>query len=1273
MAPSQAGVEHETIWTNMRTILIQQIHKPHLDAFLNFLKDDLKMSDIEDSVLKKSANTSNVATLFWQQKRNLMDYLEERHSKDGIFEFLLDWTKKVKMNLTLDGDSVCLKHHLKRIRGDWKLARNKARREGHLDEGEFVGREEALRKVREMLRRETDMISGVFICGMYGCGKTTLASEAAKKGLNKVFDRCFIDLKGIKTVDELFYKLKRKLGMKTIGGEGVNWSQVMDRLKNYDTNDLLIFFDGVEQLLEPKGQDKDFEANSTCEEMINVLVDIINIPNSRVKLILTSQLDIWADDIHQRYPPTVYEHIKTLRRSLEIYRLANFSHIECQMLIKRVAPEASKEMTTKQFGKIANACGCNALGVQLVANYLRTIKGPVEKVLENITEDSLKFDRGAEKKMTRVFRFIFDSMAENSRKLLIQLSAFDSPFDVKAAMKVTESGASILAMSAALDVLIKRHLLEVYDIRDSQMSGKISIYDFIKHTNIRLSLHTLTQQFTDDICVPGGKYTAIRLEADEKKQEYYRDMICRLGRQVVHDSLTASMTLSEYRGQLKECINQTINDERVLPSFTDRKNFREQYHSHVVMEWFLKPKKRATYYFKKAQLAKQKGDMVSFVGMYSWYADTFFDGASYDAEVVKKVLEEIKMVLGDQVNFPQKSEREDEGRALVRGHYFYVQARYHFKQNEPDDAIVVSRNCVKTFKEFLGYDLALGRALNLAGSAYHSKGDQPKDALRYHRRACDVLEKLSKRYSADIHFDSVMFYQNVGSQYHTIGNKIADEIDMNIMSGDRRENLKTEKLENYKKALKYYDKSIEVIDLLHMTGTWNHALILRNRCTLLSELGEIEQALESAKDAHEIAERFLFKDTFLQIKSNSILATAHCDMAEEAFGKGDIEKYDEQMFKAEECFHEAAKYAIKMGRTAENYRVLEKLMRDYRRHLYSWGKCEEAQKVTKVFETMLEIKGSIDEIPPNLYQRMKKRVTGLFWQETTEALGRPLADDLPTPYEKKFKDREVLGPSETFGRPIHVSWRDRGRRYWWRVMLVFEPLHRIWYRWFQRSQGQGPVQTAAAQKSESSATKRKQDSGSIVQEKRRKIDGSESVDPGHVTVPQDSKLAKVFEENDSDSSSNGSDVTNRRRQRLNVQRLTPVKPEEYDEDAMSMVSDAYSTASTPFYENFDESSRLGEDSSGEADSYSDAESGNGGEEAMNLDLEVGRLAVPETHLAIDDSEPCGTDAKPLPMPYVSYSEDPDEGTGQATVKDAEASSSGYLADVSSMQDKQGDA
>jgi hypothetical protein len=58
-----------------------------------------------------------------------------------------------------------------------------------------------------------------------------------------------------------------------------------------------------------------------------------------VKLLLTSQLDIWSDDAHRRYPPTVYNDLKNLKRSMEVYRLSNFTHSECRILIEKVAPK----------------------------------------------------------------------------------------------------------------------------------------------------------------------------------------------------------------------------------------------------------------------------------------------------------------------------------------------------------------------------------------------------------------------------------------------------------------------------------------------------------------------------------------------------------------------------------------------------------------------------------------------------------------------------------------------------------------------------------------------------------------------------------------------------------------------------------------------------------------------------------------------------------------------------------------------------------------------
>jgi hypothetical protein len=68
------------------------------------------------------------------------------------------------------------------------------------------------------------------------------------------------------------------------------------------------------------------------------------------------------------------------------------------------------------------------------------------------------------------------------------------------------------------------------------------------------------------------------------------------------------------------------------------------------------------------------------------------------------------------------------------------------------------------------------------------------------------------------------------------------------------------------------------------------------------------------------------------------------------------------MYKAEKCFHTAAKHALKMGYTAENHRIVERLMRDYRRHMYSYDKCNEAQKVTECFEVSVNGRNVVNYI-----------------------------------------------------------------------------------------------------------------------------------------------------------------------------------------------------------------------------------------------------------------------------------------------------------------------
>jgi hypothetical protein len=313
-------------------------------------------------------------------------------------------------------------------------------------------------------------------------------------------------------------------------------------------------------------------------------------------------------------------------------------------------------------------------------------------------------------------------------------------------------------------------------------------------------------------------------------------------------------------------------------------------------------------------------------------------------------------------------------------------------------------------------------------------------------------------------------------------------------------------------------------------------------------------------------------------------------------------------------------------------------------------------------------KPSKEEIPTTIYGRMRKRVARLFDRGAMEPK-RPLEDYLPTPYLKKYRDAddEAYDFGEKCGRQVYISWRDSGRRYWREVKFFFEPLHRICYRWFNRGPAleQMSISSAAGSGETAHDRKRKQESGSSVDEKRRKIDEENA---GDATTAQDAKLAKVFEENDSDSLSNESDIPirQRRKKRQKVQSSSPKKLEESDEDTISRISDPHSRASTPFYENFDE---LDEGSATEED---DLESRLGGKEGS---FESDRLMIPEVCLPMVEMEVGEAHAQPLSLPYAKYSEDGKDVVNEVvTGKELDATfTSGYLADASDMHDDENNA
>ncbi|XP_074640355.1 uncharacterized protein LOC141898365 isoform X2 [Tubulanus polymorphus] len=714
---------------------------------------------------------------------------------------------------------------------------------------------------------------------------------------------------GIKTTKDFLMRLYLTMGWR--------WSSQtsaadLKSILQYWDDDLTIFLDSVEFLIDTHSSQQE------AKVFIQMLSDITAIENGKVKIIMTSLMDPWKqnDDI------MVYG----MEDSIPTFHLKPLSLVDCTDLLKRMTPKHVKTLDAQICSAIAQRCNYNALAVRAVGSYLNSTNISPAEIHQFVNGTKIK--EGCKTYLITILEHLDPSMLD----LLIQLSTFENnQFGVNAAAYVT--GRDHESLFGELDNLYVRSLLEV-------KAGRVS--DSVKSThNESFSLHILVTTSLEQIS---------QTDRQRKLLSDSNQRLLKYGSRLFIEACSSSASLlvvSKQLGDEKQYFMKYLENIRKmkhsLPDFGLPIVFHNHVRANMLMNWFLEPEKRAEYFFHLAKAAWTKKPLTSCT-ISLWYAEQYFQGYLFDADIVLLVLEKVDERLKILESTSGKSTE------LCRALYFFVKGSYLNKIGELGIGIDNVNKAIDIHRKYPHCDILIARDLNLLGNLF-LKNDNPRKAISCFEEAYALVRMPNDMNESSLHFDAPTYLLNTGSAYFENGK---DDY-CNLRNCDAREKLELESSmkANYDKAIMLFDEALQECEKLGMKLTSVYGRILRHKACVLAELEKYEEALE---DIHKCLPLFNnlsgSEDRMQAYYLRGSIRKSLGDTAKQEKRQQDFERFYTD---AEHDFAEAYTLLMQEGHFKPRDHFIRNLQSDYEMTLLKLGKYDEANTIVDNLRELIDI------------------------------------------------------------------------------------------------------------------------------------------------------------------------------------------------------------------------------------------------------------------------------------------------------------------------------
>ena len=248
-----------------------------------------------------------------------------------------------------------------------------------------------------------------------------------------------------------------------------------------------------------------------------------------------------------------------------------------------------------------------------------------------------------------------------------------------------------------------------------------------------------------------------------------------------------------------------------------------------------------------------------------------------------EVLKEAKEILS---RMPKDNKKTDSFK-LARSSFLFAEGEVYYEGGNFPRALKVLKKSLKIMEVLLKSHTSTSRCLNVIGNCY-SKLKQPKEAIKYYRKASAMRKDLSR---SGEHCDMPLFQSQIGTVY--------------------------EAEKKFDEAIDHYKEALDLATKLKLPGVLYVALYNRNIGNAYAWLEQYDQAYEYAKKAYDIRKDVLGN---------------HPLTARSAFQMAEICLYLDEFDEADEYYEEAWEIEKSLGQ-GNHSEVRDRIIASYRKQL----------------------------------------------------------------------------------------------------------------------------------------------------------------------------------------------------------------------------------------------------------------------------------------------------------------------------------------------------
>ncbi|XP_061176636.1 uncharacterized protein LOC133185449 [Saccostrea echinata] len=703
------------------------------------------------------------------------------HKRDAVVEFLIHLTTETKLHLdegTTSLPSILKEYTEQRRKNDEKMKQLKI-----WSKCDLIGREEEIQKAMDSLQNQQS--KGVWICGLGGMGKTSVADEVCRRlsGETANWRILKVELREQKHVRDLVRSALILLGelLMTSNREELSDGDLESASKldeedyfediNQDSRRHLL----IKRCCESSEQNKVFLLDNMDDILASNEGDVISFLNKLVNMLIEAE----EDEMHQgktrvlitsrpSLPST--EKARILREVFVEIKLQELSEQHAITLFKQELTQQNIQCKEEDIKKMASICSYCPLAMLSLSSVLKDISpSKLTETFSLCTNSAIQNNIiGIESCLQQSFSVLDKSGKQNKITCtLMQLFVFRTiKFDIEAAKFVcgrsTNSGKA--SMEWEIVYLKRYHFLEssIGTLFKSESNDQI-----IKEKSSQKAysskcyyIHPLVYQFLKS---KEAQYQVLVNNARERYVEYIYKTVSKTAKMASAESLR---TIAKYEPHFHTFYEYVMDlHTNPKPNLRDLPSALSVVNTEWLTDLILDTTRRCQYYKNMISNAEEDDKVLDLVYYKTCLAKLYFDNERMES--CQRILTEIDSTiieheqLSKAANYVKNKRRvKDYPSALILGGFWTMHARYlSMLENYGEAKQYLEMALCTTMKKERDCWSQIANIYNLMGViAFKSK--EYKTAREYHSRALTTVER-----EHDDFIDKDIFLTNIGSAF----------------------------------------------------------------------------------------------------------------------------------------------------------------------------------------------------------------------------------------------------------------------------------------------------------------------------------------------------------------------------------------------------------------------------------------------------------------------------------------------------------------------------